>query len=213
MEKSCKTCKYHRLSMTEEPCLSCNAKVGGYPKYEIGTAYQVCGCDKCEHYAGDQLAGMKWQCRCCHHLTGPDEPPTMFEPNEKRMNALCDLLEETEKEALCDEEEAEPDIPQPATDAPKDAVNHPGHYTFGSIEVIDYIRDKLTPEEFQGYCEGNVLKYVSRWRHKGGVEDLKKAKVYLQWMIESAEKQEIDAVEADVIDDAVRMLEEAEERK
>ena len=51
--------------------------------------------------------------------------------------------------------------------------------------MIDYIRDKLTPEQFQGYCEGNVLKYVSRWEHKGGLEDLQKARVYLDWMIES----------------------------
>lgn len=70
-----------------------------------------------------------------------------------------------------------------------DRVNHPNHYTFGDIEVIDYIRDKLTDEEFRGYCEGNVLKYVSRWRHKGGVEDLMKAEVYLKWMIESATKE------------------------
>lgn len=70
-----------------------------------------------------------------------------------------------------------------------DNVNHPNHYTFGSIEVIDYIRDKMTPVEFQGYCQGNVLKYVSRYRHKGGVEDLKKAQVYLDWMIESLEKE------------------------
>lgn len=73
----------------------------------------------------------------------------------------------------------------------KDNVNHPSHYTFGDIEVIDYIRDKLTPEEFQGYCQGNVLKYVSRWRHKAGVEDLKKAQVYLGWMIESASKTDL----------------------
>lgn len=69
-----------------------------------------------------------------------------------------------------------------------DNVNHPGHYTFGEIEVIDYIRDKMTPDEFQGYCMGNVLKYVSRHKHKNGVEDLKKAQVYLGWMIESEEK-------------------------
>ena len=66
-----------------------------------------------------------------------------------------------------------------------DPVNHPNHYTFGSIEVIDYIRDKMTPEEFQGYCMGNVLKYVSRHKHKNGIEDLNKAMVYLQWLIES----------------------------
>lgn len=75
-----------------------------------------------------------------------------------------------------------------------DKVNHPSHYTFGDIEVIDYIRDKLSPEEFRGYCEGNVLKYVSRWRHKGGIEDLKKAQVYLNWMIESAEKTTVYSV-------------------
>lgn len=76
---------------------------------------------------------------------------------------------------------------RPAIVQKSDNVNHPSHYTFGDIEVIDYIRDKLAPAEFQGYCEGNVLKYVSRWRHKGGVEDLKKAQIYLGWMIESAE--------------------------
>lgn len=63
-------------------------------------------------------------------------------------------------------------------------VKHPPHYTQGEIETIDYIRDKLTKEEFVGYCNANVLKYVSRWRHKGGVEDLRKAECYLQWAIE-----------------------------
>ena len=71
-----------------------------------------------------------------------------------------------------------------------DNVNRPGHYTFGAIEVIDYIRDKMTPEMFQGFCMGNVLKYVSRHKHKNGVEDLKKANVYLGWLIESEEGAE-----------------------
>lgn len=69
-----------------------------------------------------------------------------------------------------------------------DKVNHPSHYTFGEIEVIDYIRDKMTPDEFQGYCMGNILKYISRHKHKAGVEDLKKAQVYLGWLIESEER-------------------------
>ena len=73
-------------------------------------------------------------------------------------------------------------------DTKDDKVNHPSHYTFGEIEVIDYIRDKMTPDEFQGYCMGNILKYVSRHKHKAGVEDLKKAQVYLGWLIESEEK-------------------------
>ena len=69
-----------------------------------------------------------------------------------------------------------------------DPVNHPNHYA-GQIEVIDYIRDKLTEEGFTEYCCGNVLKYISRWRKKDGVQDLKKAMVYLNWMIDSAEKE------------------------
>ena len=70
-----------------------------------------------------------------------------------------------------------------------DPVNAPQHYV-GKIECIDYLRDKLTPEEFAGFCMGNVLKYCSRWRKKDGVQDLKKAKVYLDWAIENEEKKD-----------------------
>lgn len=71
---------------------------------------------------------------------------------------------------------------------PGDPVNRPNHYV-GKIECIDYLRDKLTPEEFTGFCMGNVLKYSSRWRKKDGLQDLKKAKVYLEWAIENEETQ------------------------
>ena len=77
---------------------------------------------------------------------------------------------------------------EPAKHLTNDLINHPNHYTFGSIEVIDYIRDKMTSDEFQGYCMGNILKYISRHKHKNGVEDLKKARVYLNWLIESEER-------------------------
>jgi hypothetical protein len=76
-----------------------------------------------------------------------------------------------------------------ATEKTPDMVNHPSHYADKKIEVIDYIRDTLTSTGFTDYCGGNVLKYVSRWRKKGGIEDLKKAQVYLGWMIEGAEKE------------------------
>lgn len=68
-----------------------------------------------------------------------------------------------------------------------DAVNHPEHYTSGGIECIDAIRASLGMKEFADYCKGNVIKYVWRYRHKNGVEDLKKARVYLNWMIEAEE--------------------------
>lgn len=71
----------------------------------------------------------------------------------------------------------------------KDLVNHPAHYTVGNIETIEYIEDKLTPEMLEGYFAGNIIKYLSRYRHKNGVEDLKKARWYLDRMLKNMEGQ------------------------
>ena len=71
----------------------------------------------------------------------------------------------------------------------KDVVNRPDHYTDGGIETIDFIRAKLSSEAFEGYCVGNIFKYLSRYGKKNidGVEDLRKAEVYLKWAIKEAE--------------------------
>ena len=62
---------------------------------------------------------------------------------------------------------------------PVDNVNHPEHYKIGGIETIDFIKAKLTPEEFRGYLKGNVLKYASRAGHKNNaVEDAGKLAWY-----------------------------------
>lgn len=71
-----------------------------------------------------------------------------------------------------------------------DAVNHPSHYCDGGIETIDYIRAKLSREEFIGYCKGNALKYISRAGKKAEnslKQDLSKAITYLKWAEEVAE--------------------------
>lgn len=54
------------------------------------------------------------------------------------------------------------------------------HYKINRIQPIDYImKNEL------GFCEGNVVKYVTRWKDKGGVDDLLKAKHYLEFLIEA----------------------------
>lgn len=73
----------------------------------------------------------------------------------------------------------------PVTSKGIDQINHPAHYNTGKIEVIDYIVDKLTKDQFEGYCVGNAMKYVSRYQHKGGMNDLKKAVWYLNKLIVS----------------------------
>lgn len=70
----------------------------------------------------------------------------------------------------------------------RDNVNNPAHYGQGNIECIDYILDFLTDEEVIGYLRGNMAKYLHRWRYKNGIEDLKKARWYLNKLIEYEEK-------------------------
>jgi len=71
----------------------------------------------------------------------------------------------------------------------EDVVNHPSHYTDGSIECIEAIEAALTTEEFRGYCKGNCIKYIWRESHKGGTESLKKAQWYLNRLIDLDEIQ------------------------
>lgn len=68
---------------------------------------------------------------------------------------------------------------------PPDPVNNPQHYTVGGIETIDFIQAKLGDEGFKAFCLGNVLKYCSRHDHKGGMEDLRKARWYLDRIIQA----------------------------
>jgi hypothetical protein len=64
----------------------------------------------------------------------------------------------------------------------KDPLN-PSHYTDGGIDTIAFIQSKLSPSEFRGFIKGNVLKYLSRERLKGGNTDLGKAAWYLTYYL------------------------------
>lgn len=66
----------------------------------------------------------------------------------------------------------------------------PDHYKVGGIAVVDIWKAKLTKEELRGAYKANILKYVMRGDYKNGVEDYKKAAVYLQWLIESYEEED-----------------------
>lgn len=70
-----------------------------------------------------------------------------------------------------------------------DAVSHPAHYTSGGIECIDCIKAALG-ENFMGFLIGNVIKYSYRYKDKNGVEDLQKARWYLDRAIKELENAE-----------------------
>lgn len=61
-----------------------------------------------------------------------------------------------------------------------DMVENPPHYNAGRFEVIDVIEDAVKGADgFEGACVANIIKYTMRYRHKNGLEDVKKAAWYL----------------------------------
>jgi hypothetical protein len=66
----------------------------------------------------------------------------------------------------------------------QDVVNHPSHYTFGSVECIDAIDAALTQEGYRGYLKGCMMKYIWRYENKENpIQDLRKAQWYLTRLI------------------------------
>ena len=77
-------------------------------------------------------------------------------------------------------------------DVTNDPINHPAHYTFSAIEVIDAIEAWGL-----GYHLGCVVKYVARAKHKGAeLQDLEKARWYLERAIANLVLQELQSGDA-----------------
>ena len=68
-----------------------------------------------------------------------------------------------------------------------DNVNRPKHYRKGKVECIDAIKS-ATGDGYQFYLQGNVIKYMWRFNHKNGLEDLQKAQWYLSELIKIKKK-------------------------
>ncbi len=71
----------------------------------------------------------------------------------------------------------------------EDMVNNPPHYNKSGIETIDAIK-AMTDTGYEYYLQGNIMKYLWRYRYKNGVEDLKKAQWYLNELIEELDKDD-----------------------
>lgn len=82
-----------------------------------------------------------------------------------------------------------------ASDQTHDPINSPRHYK-GEVEPFDLIQAQNL-----GYCEGNIVKYIVRWKQKGGIEDLEKAHWYIHKLVEYEKEKErqlaLDLYQAD----------------
>ena len=72
-----------------------------------------------------------------------------------------------------------------------DVVNHPSHYTRGTVECIDAIKAAIIGlDPVEAVFVKDIIKYVWRYKYKNGLEDLKKARVTLDWLIDEVTKNE-----------------------
>jgi len=111
---------------------------------------------------------------------------------EDAIRADCSVIVKTVKEQEKDGPDILPNEIVAMRPMPKknDNVNHPSHYTQGAVECIEAIKASMTRQEYIGYLKGCQMKYVWRYRKKGGVEDLKKARWYLDRLITEVEGHE-----------------------
>lgn len=75
----------------------------------------------------------------------------------------------------------------------KGNVNHPAHYTQGDIECIDALAAAtINLQGMEAVCTANAIKYLWRWKNKNGVEDLEKARWYIEKLISRLEGVKAD---------------------
>lgn len=67
------------------------------------------------------------------------------------------------------------------------------HYTSLAIQPVRYIFENGLP-----FIEGNIVKYISRWRDKGGIEDLQKVKHYVELLIQFEQEKAAEQTKADI---------------
>ena len=75
------------------------------------------------------------------------------------------------------------EMKNPVDEYEPDLVNHPSHYETGKFECIDVMEEALGRDVVKGFCIGNAFKYLYRAKRKNGLEDLKKARWYLNKVI------------------------------
>lgn len=72
-----------------------------------------------------------------------------------------------------------------------DMVNHPKHYTQGGIECIDALKAATVGKSgIEAVCVANIIKYCWRYEEKNGIEDVRKAKWYIERLLKELEESQ-----------------------
>ena len=72
-----------------------------------------------------------------------------------------------------------------------DNVNHPSHYTAGGIECVDAMKACVSGlNEMEAVCTSHALKYLWRWKHKNGAEDIRKCIWWLERLLKELDNEQ-----------------------
>lgn len=138
-------------------------------------------------------------CTCCPFDYDNSKNQKTCKDNRYSDTGYCDeknlAVEQSAKAFLkmCEDKKLfnfEDEVSAPTLLVNDDNVNSPSHYKLDglNVESIDVIKSILGAEGFKAFCYGNALKYLTRANKKNGIEDFKKAQVYLKWYIEEVER-------------------------
>ena len=101
------------------------------------------------------------------------------EMDDKMLDKIYGWYKELDPVACENAEAKEPDV---------DMVNHPSHYTQGGIECIDALKAATVSKTgIEAVCTANAIKYLWRYEEKNGIEDVKKARWYIDRLIKELE--------------------------
>ena len=106
--------------------------------------------------------------------------------SDDMLDKCYDWLEEISPTA-CENDEGDCCNKEPHVDM----VNHPSHYTQGGIECIDALKAATVSKTgIEAVCTANAIKYLWRYEEKNGIEDVKKARWYIDRLIKELEEKE-----------------------
>lgn len=106
----------------------------------------------------------------------------LFEEYEPTNDSKCDGVEPKTIEELFDGYESDNGL-----------IDKQEHYTNNGIQPIEIMKANMSSEEFHGFLLANVWKYTMRYKDKNGLEDIRKAKTYLNWL-----EVDIEALGSDI---------------
>lgn len=118
-----------------------------------------------------------------------DKPVCYTEAPKKCLNEHCEHAEVFKDKLMCIRHNKWFELPKDA----EDIVNHPSHYETGKFECFDVMREAFGDAVVKNFCICNTFKYLYRCSRKNGIEDIRKAKWYIDHFLQIVDEEERNA--------------------